>query len=179
MDKVPLDIEILSHPHRVGHAGPCWRLRLPPSSDALLLGSPLQANAYQSCSGMGDGWQTWQAPQMNLSPSLSRPTHTVWWGRAQTQQLEKNKWDRVEERYFLSLQSFQSFYVLTNSYLVTPLASLPPPLLPNTPLHSGQKVPFFHCLQTKRTVNISQNLTLSVGKSVLYYLWQGRHIVWL
>ena len=34
------------------------------------------------------------------------------------------------------------------------MASLPPPLLPNTPLHSGQKVPFFHCLQTKRTVSI-------------------------
>ena len=34
------------------------------------------------------------------------------------------------------------------------MASLPPPLLPNTPLHSGQKVPFFHCLQTKRRVNI-------------------------
>ena len=31
----------------------------------------------------------WQAPQMNRSPCLSRPTHTEWWGRAHTQQLLK------------------------------------------------------------------------------------------
>ena len=30
---------------------------------------------------------TWQAPQMNRSPCLSRPTHTVWYGFVHTQQL--------------------------------------------------------------------------------------------
>ena len=104
---------------------------------------------------------------MNLSPALSSPTQTVWCCRWHTQQLGEGGWGRDNyttiTKVALAISTTNTSSTITTSkryisiittYLEDPLASLPW-LLPKTPLQSGQKVPFFHCL------------------------WQGAHMVWL